>query len=250
MRKSFDGLQLAVRAVIEKDPLSGHFFVFCNRRRDRLKVLLWDRSGFWVFAKRLEKGTFAWPSDARAVGCAARNSRSCSADSTSRGRAAARGTTARRASEKDSKNLEDPPALGRGGRVGMRVDEPLPVDVATLHKMVRGLVAERGLRDAAHESVVAEHKRQLRVARRSTGCSAQRRARSSIGAAQIDFGEAMAGGRGGAETERRRARTPRPTTTPPAKTRPSRTKAAAADGRAPPRRGAARRRRDGCAQSW
>jgi transposase len=41
-RKSFDGLQLAVRAVIEKDPISGHFFVFCNRRRDRLKILLWD----------------------------------------------------------------------------------------------------------------------------------------------------------------------------------------------------------------
>jgi len=61
MRKSFDGLQYAVRAVIEKNPLSGPFFVFCNRRRDRLKVLLWDRSGFWVFAKRLEKGTFAWP---------------------------------------------------------------------------------------------------------------------------------------------------------------------------------------------
>jgi transposase len=68
MRKSFDGLQVAVRAVIEKDPLSGHFFVFCNRRRDRLKILLWDRSGFWVFAKRLEKGTFAWPrTDARSV---------------------------------------------------------------------------------------------------------------------------------------------------------------------------------------
>jgi transposase len=68
MRKSFDGLQLAVRSVIDKDPLSSHFFVFCNRRRDRLKVLLWDRSGFWVFAKRLEKGTFAWPkSDARSV---------------------------------------------------------------------------------------------------------------------------------------------------------------------------------------
>ena len=68
MRKSFDGLQHAARSVIDRDPLSGHFFVFCNRRRDRLKVLLWDRSGFWVFAKRLEKGTFAWPrSDARAV---------------------------------------------------------------------------------------------------------------------------------------------------------------------------------------
>lgn len=68
MRKSFDGLQAAVRGVIERDPLSGHFFVFCNRRRDQLKLLLWDRSGFWIFAKRLEKGTFAWPaSDARSV---------------------------------------------------------------------------------------------------------------------------------------------------------------------------------------
>ena len=42
MRKSFDGLQGAVRSVIERDPLSGHFFVFCNRRRDRLKVLHGD----------------------------------------------------------------------------------------------------------------------------------------------------------------------------------------------------------------
>lgn len=61
MRKSFDGLAAATREVIGEDPLSGHVFVFCNRRRDRLKLLVWDRSGFWVFAKRLEQGTFAWP---------------------------------------------------------------------------------------------------------------------------------------------------------------------------------------------
>lgn len=61
MRKSFDGLAEATRSVIGKDPLSGHVFVFSNRRRDRVKLLLWDRSGFWVLAKRLEKGTFAWP---------------------------------------------------------------------------------------------------------------------------------------------------------------------------------------------
>jgi transposase len=61
MRKSFDGLAAATTRVIRKDPLSGHVFVFCNRRRHLLKVLLWDGAGFCIFAKRLEKGTFAWP---------------------------------------------------------------------------------------------------------------------------------------------------------------------------------------------
>lgn len=61
MRKSFDGLAAATRQVLEMDPLSGHVFVFCNRRRDRIKLLVWDRSGFWCLAKRLEEGTFAWP---------------------------------------------------------------------------------------------------------------------------------------------------------------------------------------------
>ena len=61
MRKSFDGLCAVTQNVLEEDPFSGHVFCFCNRRRDRIKLLLWDRSGFWVFAKRLEQGTFAWP---------------------------------------------------------------------------------------------------------------------------------------------------------------------------------------------
>ena len=67
MRRSFDGLAGATRQVIKRDPLSGHVFVFCNRRRHILKVLVWDGSGFWVFAKRLERGTFAWPSESAPV---------------------------------------------------------------------------------------------------------------------------------------------------------------------------------------
>lgn len=61
MRKSFNGLYVLVRSVLDQDPLSGHLFVFSNRRRDRVKVLYWDGDGLWVCAKRLEKGTFNWP---------------------------------------------------------------------------------------------------------------------------------------------------------------------------------------------
>lgn len=61
MRKSFDGLSAAARDVVGGDPLSGHLFVFFNRTRTIVKVLFWDRSGFCVFAKRLERGTFHLP---------------------------------------------------------------------------------------------------------------------------------------------------------------------------------------------
>ena len=64
LRRSIDGLAALVRERFDLDPLSGHLFLFRNRRGDRLKVLLWDQSGFWVLYKRLEQGTFAWPSEA------------------------------------------------------------------------------------------------------------------------------------------------------------------------------------------
>jgi len=61
MRKSFDGLYALVKDRLGSDPLSGHLFIFCNRRRDRIKVLFFGGSGLWVCACRLEKGTFHWP---------------------------------------------------------------------------------------------------------------------------------------------------------------------------------------------
>ena len=63
MRKAIDGLSALVRETLGKDPLSGHLFVFANRRRDRLKILVWDRDGYWVLFKRREAGTFRWPKE-------------------------------------------------------------------------------------------------------------------------------------------------------------------------------------------
>jgi transposase len=61
LRKSYDGLSNEVRAVLAQDPLSGHVFVFVNRRRNQVKLLLWTRGGFTIVQKRLERGTFAFP---------------------------------------------------------------------------------------------------------------------------------------------------------------------------------------------
>ena len=61
MRKSFDGLAALASGRLALDPFSGHLFVFVNKRRDRIKVLYWDRDGLAVWAKRLERGTFRLP---------------------------------------------------------------------------------------------------------------------------------------------------------------------------------------------
>ena len=62
MRKSINGLSAIVESSFKLDPFDASVFVFCNRARDRVKILEWDGDGFWLYFKRLEKGHFKWPS--------------------------------------------------------------------------------------------------------------------------------------------------------------------------------------------
>jgi transposase len=61
LRKSIDGLTAIVTQVFELDLFSNSLFVFCNRGRDKLKILIWDHNGFWLYYRRLERGRFRWP---------------------------------------------------------------------------------------------------------------------------------------------------------------------------------------------
>jgi transposase len=61
MRKGIDGLSILVSSHLSFDPFSGHVFAFCNRKRNSVKLLLWDRNGFWILHKRLERQRFRWP---------------------------------------------------------------------------------------------------------------------------------------------------------------------------------------------
>lgn len=66
LRRGFDGLAAATREIIRGDPLSGHVFAYLNRRRNRLKCLVWQPGGFLLVYKRLERGTFRLPTEPRA----------------------------------------------------------------------------------------------------------------------------------------------------------------------------------------
>lgn len=63
MRKSIDGLAAIVQQSFTLDPFSSSMFVFCNKNRDKIKILQWEHNGFWLYYKRLEKGKFQWPMD-------------------------------------------------------------------------------------------------------------------------------------------------------------------------------------------
>lgn len=61
MRKSINGLSLTVQESFKLDPFEKALFVFCNKQRNRIKILTWEENGFWLHFKRLEKGHFKWP---------------------------------------------------------------------------------------------------------------------------------------------------------------------------------------------
>jgi len=63
MRKSINGLMTLVQSSFELDPFAEAVFVFCNRKRDRIKILEWDEDGFWLYFKRLERGHYRWPKE-------------------------------------------------------------------------------------------------------------------------------------------------------------------------------------------
>lgn len=67
LRKSIDGLAVIVKEVFQLDPFSNCLFVFCNKNRDKLKILQWEHNGFWLHYRRLERGKFQWPKDSNST---------------------------------------------------------------------------------------------------------------------------------------------------------------------------------------
>ena len=68
MRKQINGLSILVEEDLKRNPFSGSLFLFCNKQRRLLKILYWDRNGFCLWLKRLEKDRFPWPADENAAG--------------------------------------------------------------------------------------------------------------------------------------------------------------------------------------
>ena len=67
LRKAYDGLAVLVRQSLGQDPLSGSLYVFCNRRRDRIKILFWEEGGYWLCARRLEARHFSMAAKGRGL---------------------------------------------------------------------------------------------------------------------------------------------------------------------------------------
>jgi len=67
MRKAVNGLMVLVQDVLEADPFSSHLFVFCNRLKDKIKILYWHNNGFWLLYRRLEKQRFWWPASGEQI---------------------------------------------------------------------------------------------------------------------------------------------------------------------------------------
>lgn len=67
MRKQINGLTIQIQEVMEMDPFSGSMFMFCNKKRNLLKIIIWEKNGFWLFLKRLEKDKFPWPDNIEEV---------------------------------------------------------------------------------------------------------------------------------------------------------------------------------------
>jgi transposase len=87
LRRGFTGLSAVAQTVLDKEPYSGHVFVFRGRRGDLIKLLWWDGDGLCLFAKRLERGRFVWPqAEEGAVSLSLRNCRCCWKTSTGDGR--------------------------------------------------------------------------------------------------------------------------------------------------------------------
>ncbi len=74
MRKGIDGLAMLVQGVLQKDPFSGHLFVFRGRKANLIKIVFWDGTGLCLFTKRLEHGVFLWPSNVEPGGTLMLNS--------------------------------------------------------------------------------------------------------------------------------------------------------------------------------
>lgn len=68
MRRSIDGLSIMVQMTFKLDPFTDALFVFCNKNKDKIKILYWEHNGFWLYYRRLERGRFKWPKEGDSAG--------------------------------------------------------------------------------------------------------------------------------------------------------------------------------------